>query len=114
MISGQLGVYTAQKAHQSRCARPAVDPAFFLGPAAVSALNRTEDTVMEKLVDSAEAARLLALSPRTLEGWRTTGQGPSFRKLGGAVRYALTDLEAFAQDGKRTRTTPTEGSGNGH
>ncbi|MCH7645338.1 MAG: helix-turn-helix domain-containing protein [Myxococcales bacterium] len=59
---------------------------------------------MEKLVDSAEAARLLKLSPRTLENWRMAGKGPSYRKLGGAVRYATADLEAFSKSGKRTRT----------
>ena len=59
---------------------------------------------MDKLVDSAEAARLLKLSPRTLENWRIAGKGPSYRKLGGSVRYALADLEAFTRDGKRTQT----------
>ena len=43
-----------------------------------------------------EAARLLGLSPRTLEKYRCHGSGPTFRKLGGRVVYAIDDLEAWA------------------
>lgn len=48
-------------------------------------------------LNSREAARLLGLSRRTLEGWRSRGGGPPFRRFGRAVRYARVDLEAFAQ-----------------
>jgi len=44
-----------------------------------------------------EAARLLALSPRTLEKYRCHGSGPTFRKLGGRVVYAISDLEAWTE-----------------
>ncbi|RWO24846.1 MAG: DNA-binding protein [Mesorhizobium sp.] len=43
-----------------------------------------------------EAARLLGISPRTLEKYRCHGSGPTFRKLGGRVVYAIDDLEAWA------------------
>ena len=43
-----------------------------------------------------EAACLLGLSPRTLEKYRCHGSGPTFRKLGGRVVYAIDDLEAWA------------------
>lgn len=43
-----------------------------------------------------EAARILGLSPRTLEKYRCHGSGPTFRKLGGRVVYAIDDLEAWA------------------
>lgn len=43
-----------------------------------------------------EAARLLGISPRTLEKYRCHGSGPMFRKLGGRVVYAIDDLEAWA------------------
>ncbi len=43
-----------------------------------------------------EAARLLGISPRTLEKYRCHGSGPTFRKLGGRVVYAVADLEAWA------------------
>lgn len=43
-----------------------------------------------------EAARILGISPRTLEKYRSHGSGPTFRKLGGRVVYAIDDLEAWA------------------
>lgn len=51
----------------------------------------------------ASAADYLGLSPATLARWRSRGdQGPVFRKFGGAVRYAMVDLEAYA-DGAEVR-----------
>ncbi|SDF26179.1 helix-turn-helix domain-containing protein [Limimaricola pyoseonensis] len=35
------------------------------------------------------------ISPRTLERWRWTGEGPSFMKLSGRVIYRLEDVMAF-------------------
>lgn len=35
------------------------------------------------------------ISPRTLERWRWTGEGPSVMKLGGRVIYRLEDVLAF-------------------
>ena len=43
-----------------------------------------------------EAARRLGGSPRTLEKYRCHGSGPTFRKLGGRVVYAIGDLGAWA------------------
>lgn len=52
---------------------------------------------------------------RTLEAWRLTGEGPTFRKLGARmVRYAPDDLTAFVEAGARLNTaggTPWQGSG---
>jgi hypothetical protein len=46
-----------------------------------------------------EAASYLGLSSTTLARWRSIGtQGPAFYKFGGAVRYALADLVAYADD----------------
>jgi excisionase family DNA binding protein len=41
---------------------------------------------------TAEAAKLLKLSTPTLARFRTTGEGPGFIKMGGAVRYRDSDL----------------------
>ena len=49
-----------------------------------------------RYVRTHEAARLLGLSPRTLEKYRCHGSGPTFRKLGGRVVYAVDDLDAWA------------------
>ncbi|MCX7347050.1 MAG: hypothetical protein NTU78_15140, partial [Alphaproteobacteria bacterium] len=35
------------------------------------------------------------MSPRTLERWRFTGEGPQFIKIGGRVLYRLEDIESF-------------------
>lgn len=50
---------------------------------------------MPDLLDETSAAQLLNLRPRTLTRWRFERKGPTFVKLGGAVRYRSTDLEAF-------------------
>ncbi|HEX7881945.1 MAG TPA: helix-turn-helix domain-containing protein [Afipia sp.] len=52
-----------------------------------------------------EAARFLRLSGRTLEKHRTSGTGPTYRKIGGRVIYALDDLKAWADFGLRTSTS---------
>jgi predicted DNA-binding transcriptional regulator AlpA len=52
-----------------------------------------------------EAGRFLGLSGRTLEKHRTFGTGPRYRKLGGRVIYALSDLQAWADLGLQTSTT---------
>ena len=42
-----------------------------------------------------ELARRWAMSPRTLERWRWTGEGPRYLKVGKRVVYRLDDVEAF-------------------
>jgi hypothetical protein len=60
---------------------------------------------------TAEAARFLSLSGRTLEKHRTYGTGPAYRKIGGRVVYALDDLKAWADRGTKTSTSdPGAGS----
>ncbi len=45
----------------------------------------------------AAAAKYLGLAPATLSRWRSVGApGPAYRKFGGAVRYAMVDLDAYA------------------
>ncbi len=62
----------------------------------------------ENFSDTKDAARKLGnISPRTLEKWRLTGQGPAFRKFGKKVVYADSDLQAWAEDQKRTSTSQT-------
>jgi predicted DNA-binding transcriptional regulator AlpA len=56
-----------------------------------------------------EAGRHLGLSGRTLEKHRTYGTGPRYRKIGGRVVYALSDLEAWADQGAQTSTTDPDG-----
>ena len=43
-------------------------------------------------LNTLEAAAFLTLSPRTLERYRVTGEGPRFLKLGRRVVYLRSDL----------------------
>ena len=42
-----------------------------------------------------ELADRWSLSPRTLERWRWSGEGPQFLKIGHRVVYRLEDIYAF-------------------
>jgi excisionase family DNA binding protein len=52
------------------------------------AIEREQDL----LLDEAEAARILAVSIRTLQAWRVSDVGPPFVRVGRLVRYARSDL----------------------
>jgi predicted DNA-binding transcriptional regulator AlpA len=62
-----------------------------------------------RYVRTAEAGRYLGLSGRTLEKHRTYGTGPRYRKIGGRVIYAVSDLEAWADQGAQVSTTDPDG-----
>jgi hypothetical protein len=51
-----------------------------------------------------ELAARWNLSPRTLERWRFTGEGPQFVKLGGRVVYRFEDIEAYEAEQLRQMT----------
>ena len=51
-----------------------------------------------KHLDTREAAAWLGLSPKTLERYRVSGEGPHFHRFGSRVRYLLADLEAWASE----------------
>ncbi|MCA3575999.1 MAG: helix-turn-helix domain-containing protein [Bradyrhizobium sp.] len=57
-----------------------------------------------------DAAHVLGLSARTLEKHRTYGTGPSYRKLGGRVVYAVDDLQAWTERGAVTSTSDPRGT----
>ena len=62
-----------------------------------------------RFMRTAEAGQYLGLSGRTLEKHRTYGTGPRYRKIGGRVVYALSDLEAWADQGAQISTTDPDG-----
>jgi hypothetical protein len=53
-----------------------------------------------------DLARRWHLSPRRLERWRWTGEGPRYIKLGGRVVYRLDDIERYEAGQLRDRTGP--------
>ena len=61
--------------------------------------------VPDRYLVTEEAARFLRLSGRTLEKHRTSGTGPTYRKIGGRVVYAIVDLQAWADGGAQVSTS---------
>ncbi|SDR44128.1 Helix-turn-helix domain-containing protein [Rhizobiales bacterium GAS113] len=68
-------------------------------------MSQTAHVLPPRFLRTAEAARFLGLSARTLEKHRTYGTGPVYRKLGGRIVYAISDLQRWADRGLRTSTS---------
>lgn len=62
----------------------------------------------EGLINEHEAARRLGLKVSTLRRWRWQGIGPTFCRIGAAVRYDPRDLAAFIEAGRRASTSATQ------
>ena len=60
---------------------------------------------MTPLLDEKQAAALLRVTTKALQGWRYRGGGPRFVKAGRCVRYRLEDLQGFVQAALRTSTS---------
>lgn len=53
-----------------------------------------------------EAADFLGFTAGTLRVWRSQGKGPSYYKVGNAVRYKIDDVEAWKNENvKRVELT---------
>ena len=61
------------------------------------------------LLTTRQAAKRLGLSPRTLERYRVSGDGPEFVKMGRAVRYMAGKLNEWIEG--RTRRSTSDGGG---
>jgi predicted DNA-binding transcriptional regulator AlpA len=60
---------------------------------------------LDRLLRTREAAKVIGVSPRTMESYRRNGGGPPFVKIRDyAVRYVLRDLLAWIAARKRTLT----------
>jgi hypothetical protein len=57
---------------------------------------------MDSHLDENALAERWSISPRTLQRWRQTEQGPAFLKLGGRVVYRVVDVEAYERSNLRT------------
>ena len=58
-----------------------------------------------RLLLQSELAARWRISPRTLERWRFTGEGPRFCKIGGRVTYREDDVIAFEVEQMRQVTS---------
>ena len=61
--------------------------------------------MQKHLLSNREAAQFLNLSPRTLEKWRVTGGGPSFKKVGRRALYSYEDLQHYLAARTRKSTS---------
>jgi predicted DNA-binding transcriptional regulator AlpA len=68
-------------------------------------MQQKTDPDWPRFVRTPEAARLLDLSPRTLEKHRCEGTGPVYRKLGGRVVYSVADLQTWVEASARHSTS---------
>lgn len=50
---------------------------------------------MEEFLKEKELSRLLNITVAALRRWRLIGRGPQFTKLGSAVRYRKSEIEAW-------------------
>lgn len=57
------------------------------------------------LTTNEAAAYLGGLQPNTLEGWRVSGRGVPFVKIGRLVRYRVEALDAYLEAQTRTSTS---------
>lgn len=63
---------------------------------------------MEPLLNTADAAPRVGVSPGTLENWRVAGIGPKFIKSGRRVMYDPADIEAWKADNRFQSTSEAE------
>jgi hypothetical protein len=47
------------------------------------------------LTEAQAAAMIVDLKPQTLAKWRLRRRGPKYLKLGGKIRYTVTDIQAW-------------------
>ena len=75
-----------------------------IAPSVVSRLTPTEDA----LFTESAAAHRMGVSPRTLQKWRITGEGPPFVRLSSrCIRYRLQDMADWTQGRLRRSTSQT-------
>ncbi len=59
---------------------------------------------LENFLTQAEAAKMLRISPRSLERYRIAGNGPTYMKAGQRVLYRNADILAWL-DSRKVKST---------
>ncbi|MDE1937797.1 MAG: DNA-binding protein [Alphaproteobacteria bacterium] len=72
------------------------------GPDILQRVKFVHDAGPIRFVDTEAAARYLALDAHTLECYRSLNTGPAYHKFGRYVRYAVPDLDAWAETCRRS------------
>ena len=60
---------------------------------------------MNKLLTEQQVAEQLSITTNTLRKWRWLGKGPTFIKIGAAVRYEADTLATFIRSNVKTSTS---------
>jgi hypothetical protein len=68
-------------------------------------MSQIDEPPPDRLLLAPEAAKVLRLSPATLAKHRCYGTGPVYRKNGGRILYALSDLHDWSRRGVRRSTS---------
>ena len=63
------------------------------------------DKVKNNLLHEKEVARLLNISPKTLQNWRVKGQGPTYIKMGYSVRYEPSVIQEYILHHRKSSTS---------
>ena len=58
-------------------------------------LKKPSDENLTGLLTAKQAARYLSISTKWLANQRWQGTGPKFLRVGGAIRYRVSDLDQF-------------------
>lgn len=94
-------------AHEATTASPTRALAIEPDPVdlALAPMIAETQTSVPTLLAPAQTAELLGVGIKTLERWRSTGDGPRFVKLSpGTVRYRAADLNLFVAERIKTNT----------
>lgn len=51
--------------------------------------------IEEQLIDQRAMSRMIGITTKTAETWRTRGFGPKFVKIGSLVKYRKSDISAW-------------------
>lgn len=67
--------------------------------------SKQEPNLEPRFFGTRSAANYLGLSPRTLEKYRWTGDGPTYVKCGSRCLYKVVDLDRWMEEGIRRSTS---------
>jgi len=71
--------------------------------------NETDDLNLESLLTTKETAKIFGLKTKTLEGKRSSGEGPTYVKLSErCVRYRPSDVRDYIESRLRANTSQQE------
>ena len=74
----------------------------------MQSLDKYKLPATAQFLNEKEAAELMRCSYRTLQGWRLSGIGPAYRRMGARrIVYALADILCWSE-GNRHASSPAE------